>query len=108
MDARWGAPPPNGAVVMHLLTMTRCAAVPFPAGYATDWRMLPAAVANTSNLLKDEAIALLKRYVGGRDAMLETVYNYWKAKRERLGKPVMRRLQAPTNPSDTNPFNVFR
>jgi len=36
------------------------------------------------------------------------VYEYWAAKRRKWGKPLMRRLQAPTNPSDANPYNVFR
>lgn len=59
-------------------------------------------------LLQEDALAVLRKHVGGRDVLLEEVYNYWRAKRERLGKPILRRLQAPTNPSDTNPFNVFR
>lgn len=38
----------------------------------------------------------------------QAVYDYWAAKRKRWQKPIMRRLQAPTPASDTNPFNVFR
>ncbi|KXZ44245.1 hypothetical protein GPECTOR_70g475 [Gonium pectorale] len=75
---------------------------------ATDWRMLPAAVAATSNMPRDEALAILRKHACARDAILLAVYEYWRAKRERWGKPIMRRLQAPTNPSDTNPYNVFR
>ena len=43
-----------------------------------------------------------------RDAIFSAVYEYWKAKRRRLGKPMLRKLQAPTAIADTNPFNVFR
>ncbi|KAG2498114.1 hypothetical protein HYH03_003872 [Edaphochlamys debaryana] len=77
-------------------------------GYATDWRLLPAAVAATSNMTRDEALSVLRKHACARDPILAAVYDYWKGKRERMGKPIMRRLQAPTNPSDTNPYNVFR
>ena len=56
----------------------------------------------------DDALAMLRKTVGGRDAMLHTVYDYWASKRKRTGKPMMRRLQAPTPANDTNPYNVFR
>lgn len=46
--------------------------------------------------------------VPSRDAIFTAVYQYWVAKRKRLGKPMLRRLQAPTAITDTNPFNVFR
>lgn len=65
-------------------------------------------MSNTSNLPRSDAIGLLRRSVGGRDAILDAVYAYWLAKRQRWGKPILRRLQAPTNPQDGNPFNVFR
>jgi hypothetical protein len=38
----------------------------------------------------------------------QAVYEYWAAKRRRTAKPLLKRLQAPTNPNDTNPYNVFR
>ncbi|XP_073022445.1 uncharacterized protein [Primulina eburnea] len=38
----------------------------------------------------------------------QSIYNYWKDKRERWQKPVLRRLQPPPPVNDTNPFNVFR
>ncbi|GAB2274026.1 hypothetical protein Dimus_008795 [Dionaea muscipula] len=41
-------------------------------------------------------------------AVLETVYHYWKEKRERWQKPILRRLQPPPPVNDTNPYNVFR
>lgn len=43
-----------------------------------------------------------------RDSTRVAVYDYWLAKRRRLGKPIMRRLQAPTPIADSNPYNVFR
>ncbi len=42
------------------------------------------------------------------EKLLQDVYGYWAAKRKRWGKPIMRRLQAPTLASDTNPYNTFR
>ncbi|KAL8161004.1 hypothetical protein V2J09_012493, partial [Rumex salicifolius] len=41
-------------------------------------------------------------------AILESVYDYWKDKRERWQKPILRRLQPPPPVNDTNPYNVFR
>ena len=43
-----------------------------------------------------------------RQPVKDAVYQYWQDKRKRLGKPLLRRLQAPTNPSDTNPHSCFR
>ena len=43
-----------------------------------------------------------------RPPVREAVLAYWRDKRIRRGKPLLRRLQAPTSASDTNPFNVFR
>lgn len=42
------------------------------------------------------------------EKLLQDVYGYWAAKRKRWGKPILRRLQAPTIASDTNPYNTFR
>lgn len=42
------------------------------------------------------------------EKLLNDVYGYWSAKRKRWGKPILRRLQAPTVASDTNPYNTFR
>lgn len=36
------------------------------------------------------------------------MFDYWVAKRQRRGKPIMRRLQVPTALTDTSPYNVFR
>ncbi|PON37053.1 Enhancer of polycomb protein [Parasponia andersonii] len=43
-----------------------------------------------------------------RYAVIQSVYNYWKEKRERWQKPILRRLQPPPPVNDTNPYNVFR
>lgn len=43
-----------------------------------------------------------------RYAVLQSVYSYWKEKRERWQKPILRRLQPPPPVNDTNPYNVFR
>ncbi|THU58548.1 hypothetical protein C4D60_Mb03t15510 [Musa balbisiana] len=43
-----------------------------------------------------------------RFAVLLSVYNYWKAKREQWQKPILRHLQPPPPVNDTNPYNVFR
>jgi enhancer of polycomb-like protein len=40
--------------------------------------------------------------------IFQSIYNYWKEKRERWQKPVLRRLQPPPPVNDTNPYNVFR
>ncbi|XP_011088108.2 enhancer of polycomb-like protein 1 [Sesamum indicum] len=40
--------------------------------------------------------------------LFQSIYNYWKEKRERWQKPILRRLQPPPPVSDTNPYNVFR
>mmetsp|Transcript_18428 Transcript_18428/g.51673 ORF Transcript_18428/g.51673 Transcript_18428/m.51673 type:complete len:636 (-) Transcript_18428:160-2067(-) len=68
----------------------------------------PASLASTACLPKLQGVAMLKKTVGARSTILEAVYDYWAAKRKKWGKPLLRRLQAPTNPSDTNPYNVFR
>ncbi|ERN19008.1 hypothetical protein AMTR_s00061p00039240 [Amborella trichopoda] len=40
--------------------------------------------------------------------VIQSLYNYWKAKRDRWQKPILRRLQPPPPVNDTNPYNVFR
>eukprot|EP00798_Chlamydomonas_sp_ICE-L_P017801 gene17801-24176_t len=58
-------------------------------------RNTPSTLSTTHHLPKDEAIAVLKKAVGGREQILSAVHDYWAAKRKRWGKPLMRRLQAP-------------
>ncbi|OEL15805.1 hypothetical protein BAE44_0023176 [Dichanthelium oligosanthes] len=55
----------------------------------------------------DTAMEALQ-YLSVRYAVFQAVYNYWKEKRERWQKPILRRLQPPPPVNDTNPYNVFR
>ncbi|OEL13096.1 hypothetical protein BAE44_0025885 [Dichanthelium oligosanthes] len=48
------------------------------------------------------------QYLSVRYAVFQATYSYWKAKRERWQKPILRHLQPPPPTSDTNPYNVFR
>ncbi len=50
----------------------------------------------------------LRESLRARPQICHDVYQYWAAKRKRLGRPLVRRLQAPTPASDNNPFNTFR
>ncbi|XP_058113110.1 uncharacterized protein LOC131256075 [Magnolia sinica] len=43
-----------------------------------------------------------------RYAVFQSVFSYWKEKREQWQKPILRRLQPPPPVNDTNPYNVFR
>lgn len=43
-----------------------------------------------------------------RDKIRADVYAYWVERRKQLGRPLMRRLMAPTPVNDQNPYNVFR
>ncbi|XP_010459211.1 PREDICTED: uncharacterized protein LOC104740348 isoform X2 [Camelina sativa] len=40
--------------------------------------------------------------------VFQAIFSYWKNKRERWQKPILRRLQPPPPVNDTNPYNVFR
>lgn len=48
------------------------------------------------------------QYLSVRYGVFQAVYSYWKDKRERWQKPILRRLQPPPPVNDTNPYNVFR
>mmetsp|Transcript_10442 Transcript_10442/g.29715 ORF Transcript_10442/g.29715 Transcript_10442/m.29715 type:complete len:525 (-) Transcript_10442:261-1835(-) len=78
------------------------------AGASHADRMSPAACASLEHFTRDSAMEVLKNAVPYRQPVLDDVYNYWYNKRKERQKPLMRRLQAPTSVSDTNPFNVFR
>ncbi|KDO46865.1 hypothetical protein CISIN_1g0206552mg [Citrus sinensis] len=54
------------------------------------------------------AIEALKDQTTVGYAVFQSVYHYWKEKRERWQKPILRRLQPPPPVNDTNPYNVFR
>eukprot|EP00252_Welwitschia_mirabilis_P025861 TRINITY_DN8242_c0_g1_i1.p1 TRINITY_DN8242_c0_g1~~TRINITY_DN8242_c0_g1_i1.p1 ORF type:complete len:461 (+),score=106.91 TRINITY_DN8242_c0_g1_i1:486-1868(+) len=55
----------------------------------------------------DPAVEFLQSQCS-RQFVPQAVYNYWKEKRERWQKPILRRLQPPPPVNDTNPYNVFR
>ncbi|MCO5553374.1 hypothetical protein L7F22_006895 [Adiantum nelumboides] len=59
-------------------------------------------------LLQQEAAFDVLRAQVSRPAVFSAVFDYWKAKRAKWQKPVLRRLQPPPPVNDTNPFNVFR
>ncbi|XP_020396300.1 enhancer of polycomb-like protein101 isoform X2 [Zea mays] len=59
-------------------------------------------------LLQLDAAMEALQYLSVRNAVFQAVYNYWKSKRERWQKPILRRLQPPPPVNDTNPYNVFR
>ncbi|CAL9064043.1 uncharacterized protein LOC103984051 [Musa acuminata AAA Group] len=61
-----------------------------------------------SVLLHLDSAAEALQLLSVRFAILQSVYNYWKTKRERWQKPILRRLQPPPPVNDTNPYNVFR
>ena len=71
-------------------------------------RSSPAACATTDHFPKDQAMDALTQVAPLRQPVKEAVYKYWLAKRKRRGKPLLRRLQAPTASNDSNPHNVFR
>ncbi|KAJ0989740.1 hypothetical protein J5N97_008096 [Dioscorea zingiberensis] len=59
-------------------------------------------------LLQPDAAAEALQSQSVRFAVFQSVYNYWKGKREQWQKPILRRLQPPPPVNDTNPYNVFR
>lgn len=71
-------------------------------------RKSPAACATTDHMSREQAMMALTQVAAVRQPVKDAVYQYWLDKRKRLGKPLLRRLQPPTNPSDTNPHSCFR
>ncbi|THU47815.1 hypothetical protein C4D60_Mb09t19620 [Musa balbisiana] len=59
-------------------------------------------------LLQLDAAAEALQFLAVRYPVFQSVYSYWKAKREWWQKPILRRLQPPPPVNDTNPYNVFR
>lgn len=59
-------------------------------------------------LLQLDAAMEALQYLSVRYGVFQAVYSYWKDKRERWQKPILRRLQPPPPVNDTNPYNVFR
>ncbi|XP_042465076.1 enhancer of polycomb-like protein 1 [Zingiber officinale] len=59
-------------------------------------------------LLQLESAAEALQSLSVRSIILQSVYNYWKSKREQWQKPILHHLQPPPPVNDTNPYNVFR
>jgi len=78
------------------------------AGALAAERSSTAAAATTDHLPRPDALAVLARVAPLRPAALTAVHEYWVAKRARAGRPLLRRLRAPTAAADTNPYHVFR
>ena len=55
-----------------------------------------------------EALAAIQATHPIREVTALAVYNYWRVRRLATKKPLLRRLQAPTSASDSNPMLVFR
>eukprot|EP00873_Tetraselmis_striata_P028408 jgi/Tetstr1/448672/TSEL_035912.t1 len=78
------------------------------AGASMADRLSPAACATLEHFPRDVAMEILRKAVPYRQPVIDDVYRYWYNKRQQRQKPLLRRLQAPTAVTDTNPFNVFR
>ncbi|KAL3160983.1 hypothetical protein ABBQ38_009373 [Trebouxia sp. C0009 RCD-2024] len=78
------------------------------AGASIAERTSPAACATTDHMSREQAMEALTQVAAARQPVKDAVYRYWLDKRKQLGKPLLRRLQAPTNSSDTNPHSCFR
>ncbi|CAL8467691.1 g7229 [Coccomyxa elongata] len=78
------------------------------AGAAQTERQSPAAAAAVDHMTREEAYEVITAAHPVRTLVRDALYAFWRTKRERLGKPLIRRLQAPTSASDQNPFGVFR
>jgi len=78
------------------------------AGALAAERASAAAAATVDHLPKRDAVAALSRASGLRPGILGRIYDHWRRKRSRRGRPLLRRLAAPTPAADTNPFHVFR
>ena len=84
------------------------AITPAGAGASIAERTSPAACATTDHMSREQAMEALTQAAAARQPVKDAVYRYWLDKRKQLGKPLLRRLQAPTNSSDTNPHSCFR
>ena len=77
-------------------------------GVGTADRQTAEGCATTDHLQRDEALQHLEENCPSRDTIRVSVYEYWLRKRAKLGCPLLRRLQAPTPPNNTDPYKVFR
>lgn len=65
-------------------------------------------MSSTEPLRKQEALEVLTECAECQQYILVRAFDYWLEKRKNKGKPLLRRLQAPTPESDANPYLVFR
>ena len=77
-------------------------------GAAPAERTSAPAVSTLDHMAYEEAMTALDQDGPLRKPLKEAVYGYWREKRLRTGKPLLRQLQAATSVTDTNPYNVFR
>jgi enhancer of polycomb-like protein len=77
-------------------------------GAAPAERLTPEACATTDHLQREDALLLLQETCPSRDTIRVAVYIYWLEKRKVTGRPLLRRLQAPTPLNNGDPFRVFR
>ncbi|EFN60164.1 hypothetical protein CHLNCDRAFT_133649 [Chlorella variabilis] len=89
----------NAAATDRVLTLS---------GAAPAERSSVAACATTDHMPREEALQMLEETCSARDTIRADVYAYWVARRKAMGRPLMRRLIAPTPVNDQNPYNVFR
>ncbi|KAL7068327.1 hypothetical protein ACR3K2_11820 [Cryptosporidium serpentis] len=62
-----------------------------------------------SEISFDEALRVIRdRNIGIRSPVVLIVYNYWRLRRQKLGKPLLRHLWPVTSPHDTSPYACFR
>lgn len=71
-------------------------------------RLTPQEWGSTELYSRLEALQMLEETCPSRDTIRVAVYEYWLAKRAKLGRPLLRKLQAPTALNNQDPFKVFR
>ena len=82
--------------------------MPAGAGLSIAERTSVGGCATTGHMTREQAMEALTQVAAARQPVKDAIYQYWLDKRKQLGKPLLRRLQAPTNSSDTNPHSCFR
>nr|GLL49133.1 uncharacterized protein LOC109172259 [Ipomoea trifida]GMD98617.1 enhancer of polycomb-like protein 1 [Ipomoea batatas]GME11638.1 enhancer of polycomb-like protein 1 [Ipomoea batatas] len=68
----------------------------------------PTLVSHIPVLLSFDAAVEALQSISTTYGVFQSIYSYWKDKREHWQKPILRRLQPPPPVNDTNPYNVFR
>ncbi|XP_019176963.1 PREDICTED: uncharacterized protein LOC109172259 [Ipomoea nil] len=68
----------------------------------------PTLVSHIPVLLSFDAAVEGLQSISTTYGVFQSIYSYWKDKREHWQKPILRHLQPPPPVNDTNPYNVFR